>query len=108
MNFYDLAIQWRCGDTIVEGNRDNGDERMLETALTFDHDYMFHVLFFEWDTNIRPTPLGFSLWFYGPEEDAVPVKRWDLSEDDDWSVPPYVDCSTLVQDWRMLIQAINK
>lgn len=102
MSFYELAVQWRYGDGVV-----SGESKIMEVSLMFDHDYMFHVLFTEWDIEVSATPLGFSLWFYGPDEDAIPVRRWDLSNDDDGSVPPYVECSTLVQDWRTLVQQMG-
>lgn len=95
--FYDLAVTWQHGVTQLE----NGT-RTLEVAAIFDHDYQWHVLFWEWDTSIAPWPIGFTLWFYGVEVEAIPVAHWPMPGDK-LPTPPYIESATIAQEWREML-----
>lgn len=70
--------------------------------MIFDHDYLMHILFCEWDTSIQPNPLGYTLYFYGEEAVAIPVAQWDNNNNTAYVEPPYTECASLVKDWRTL------
>lgn len=94
-NFSDLASQWRWDTPTIQA-----DTRILEVSIVFDHDYLTHVLFCEWDTSVQPHALGYTLYFYGEEPVAIPVAQWE--NNNTYPKPPYTECATLVEDWRAL------
>lgn len=80
--------EWKRGDTIV----DVTDEFVLEVAVIFDHDYEFHILFYEHEHTV--SGWGYSFWFIN-FDGATFLKRWGRGY-----VPPYVECAQIAQDWR--------
>jgi hypothetical protein len=100
-SFYDLVSQWKWGMPVVE----DGKQRSVELVILFDHDYLLHVLFKEWNTAISESPVGFTLWFFGHEQ-PVQVAHWD--NDTAFPVPPISECGALVEDWMRTLYEMEE
>lgn len=93
--------QWKYGECIIEVT----DEFILEVAANFDHDYEFHILFYEHDqdrTSMSANGFTYSFWFLG-HEGVTFIKRWEQG-----FVPPYVECAQIAQEWREMSVQYSK
>lgn len=89
---------WKYGECIIEIT----DTFVLEVAANFDHDYEFHILFYEHDYVNGGGGFSFSFWFLG-HEGVTFIKRWEKG-----LVPPYVECAQIAQDWREMSVLASK